>query len=435
MNTVLLPFPAQRRLAEELAPLLDARLGHLDWRRFPDGESLVTIDEALQGADAVLLSSLNQPDALALALRFAAATAREFGARSVGLVAPYLAYMRQDRRFHPGEAVSAPLFAAFLQEGVDWLVTVDPHLHRIDRLERIFRIPTRHVAAAPAVAAWIRTEVVHPLLIGPDGESAQWVAHIAALAEAPFQVLHKERRGDRDVVRSVAANAGARFSDTGYSGLVRRAVDDGMLAVAVGRRDDVPAPVLKRLLAESVDVVRRRLFEGATPTAGVDIYGLAATVFTLIKGEPPFQFQKGENPIAFARRVLAGPVPDLRANGVADAVCTVLEQGLNVDPAQRPATAAEFGELLRAAGVRIGLNIADVPLELPEVEYAGVESSPDTGGRSTGGIGLRTDGSGRSTYPPSSPARFRPPTFSRPSVPRRRFLFSPERSRGRGRSG
>ena len=65
MNTVLLPFSAQRRLAEELAPLLDARLGHLDWRRFPDGESLVTIDEALQGADAVLLSSLNQPDALA----------------------------------------------------------------------------------------------------------------------------------------------------------------------------------------------------------------------------------------------------------------------------------------------------------------------------------------------------------------------------------
>ncbi len=209
MSTVLLPFPAQRRLAEELAPLLGARLARLDWRRFPDGESLVAIDETLQGADAVLLSSLHQPDTLALALRFAAATAREFGARSVGLVAPYLAYMRQDRRFHPGDAISAPLFAAFLQEGVDWLVTVDPHLHRIDRLDRIFRIPTRHVAAAPAVAAWIRTEVAHPLLIGPDGESAQWVAHIAALAEAPFQVLHKERRGDRDVSVSLPDLAAA----------------------------------------------------------------------------------------------------------------------------------------------------------------------------------------------------------------------------------
>ena len=164
------------------------------------------------------------------------------------------------------------------------------------------------------------------------------------------------------------------------------------------------------------------LFEGFTPNAAFDIYGLAATIFTLIKGEPPFPFQKGENPIAFAKRVLAGPVPDLRAMGVAEPVCTALEQGLNVDPTRRPGTAADFGELLRAAGARIGLNIADVPLELPEVEYDGVESSPDTGGRSTGGIGLRTDGSGRSTYPPSSPARFRPPTFSRPPVPRQRIL-------------
>jgi len=115
-------------------------------------------------------------------------------------------------------------------------------------------------------------------------------------------------------------------------------------------------------------------------------------------------------------------VPDLRGSGVADPVCAALEQGLNVDPAQRPATVAEFGELLRAAGARVGLSIADVPLELPAVAYDAVESSPDTGGRSTGGIGLRTDGSGRSTYPSSSPVRFRPPTFSRPPVPRRRIL-------------
>ncbi|WP_155930284.1 serine/threonine-protein kinase [Mycolicibacterium sp. CBMA 234] len=164
------------------------------------------------------------------------------------------------------------------------------------------------------------------------------------------------------------------------------------------------------------------LFEGAAPSAAVDIYGLAATIFTLIKGEPPFPFQKGENPIAFARRVIAGPVPDLRSIGVADAVCTAIERGLNVDPARRPHSAAEFGELLRAAGARIGVSIAEVPLELPAVEYDGVEASPDTGGRSTGGIGLRTDGSGRSMYPPSSPNRFRPPTFSRPPVLRQRIL-------------
>src|SRR3546814_9684201 len=93
------------------------------WRHFPDGESLVTLDDALDGADVAILASLRNADAMALPLRFAARTAREFGARSVGLIAPYLGYMRQDTRFNPGEAVSTPLFAQFLEEAFDWLVT------------------------------------------------------------------------------------------------------------------------------------------------------------------------------------------------------------------------------------------------------------------------------------------------------------------------
>lgn len=207
MSTVLLPFPAQRRLAEAMAKAMmtvaDAprtvRVGRLDWRRFPDGESLVAIDEQLAGVDVVLVASLHDPDVMALAVRFAAETAREFGARSVGLVAPYLAYMRQDIRFHRGEAVSAPLFARFVSQSFDWLVTVDPHLHRIHALEEVYTIPARNVAAASAIAEWIRREVPSPVLIGPDGESEQWVSAIAQLAGAPHQVLEKQRLGDRDV--------------------------------------------------------------------------------------------------------------------------------------------------------------------------------------------------------------------------------------------
>jgi uncharacterized protein (DUF2336 family) len=73
------------------------------------------------------------------------------------------------------------------------------------------------------------------------------------------------RRGDRDVVRRVAGNAGANFSHLGYAGLIRRAGDDGVLAVTVGQRDDLSAPQLKDLLARSVEVVRRRLFDAASP--------------------------------------------------------------------------------------------------------------------------------------------------------------------------
>lgn len=199
MAAVLLTFPDDVALAASVATHVGARLGHVRWRHFPDGESLVTLEADVAGADVAIFCSLNRSDQKALPLRFAAGTARELGARSVGLVAPYLAYMRQDDRFHPGEAISAKLFARYLEETVDWLVAVDPHLHRIPSLEAHFRIPATSVASAPLLAEWIRREVVRPLLIGPDSESGQWVADVARKAHAPYEVLHKTRRGDRDV--------------------------------------------------------------------------------------------------------------------------------------------------------------------------------------------------------------------------------------------
>lgn len=199
MTPIVLPFPEDHDVACDVARRLDLPVGRLEWRHFPDGESLVAIDDALKDRDVVLFASLREPDRKALPLRFAARTAREFGARRVGLVAPYLAYMRQDARFHAGETVNARWFADFLDETVDWLVTVDPHLHRIQRLDALFRIPATHVRAAPLLIEWIRREVSLPALIGPDEESAQWVAEIAAGASAPYQILQKIRHGDRAV--------------------------------------------------------------------------------------------------------------------------------------------------------------------------------------------------------------------------------------------
>jgi uncharacterized protein (DUF2336 family) len=73
------------------------------------------------------------------------------------------------------------------------------------------------------------------------------------------------RRGDRDVVRRAAGNAGALFSPTGYSALIKRASHDGVLTLAVGQRDDLSEPQLKNLLEGSIDIIRRRLLEVVKP--------------------------------------------------------------------------------------------------------------------------------------------------------------------------
>ncbi|MBR9828887.1 MAG: ribose-phosphate pyrophosphokinase [Oceanospirillales bacterium] len=186
-------------LASQLTRLLDAQAGILEQRRFPDGESYLRVHSDCAGQDCVILCNLFHPDERTLRLLFLADTLRECGARSVGLVTPYLAYMRQDKRFHPGECVSSRPFARLLSAAFDYLVTVDPHLHRYDSLDEIYSISSRVVPAAPLIARWIQTHITHPLLIGPDSESEQWVSQVAELAGAPFQVLQKERRGDYDV--------------------------------------------------------------------------------------------------------------------------------------------------------------------------------------------------------------------------------------------
>ena len=192
-------LPGNEAFAARLQAELGVELLGLEWRRFPDGESYLRFEQDLKGRDVALVCTLNDPDNKTLPLLFAARTARELGASRVGLVAPYLGYMRQDRRFRDGEAVTSVHFAALLSEAFDWLVTVDPHLHRRRSLSEIYSIPNAVVAAAPAMARWIAANVSRPLIVGPDSESEQWAAEVAAACAAPHAVMKKTRLGDRRV--------------------------------------------------------------------------------------------------------------------------------------------------------------------------------------------------------------------------------------------
>lgn len=196
---VLIPLPGNEAIARALAALLDGEVFVPETRNFPDGETYFRLDADLHGRRVALVCTLDRPDCKFLPFYFAARTASELGAASVGLVAPYLAYMRQDRRFHPGEALSAHLFASLLSPQIDWLVTVDPHLHRIHALDAIYDVPNRVLHAAPAIADFIVRAVDKPMLIGPDSESVQWVESVARDTGAPVVVLNKTRRGDADV--------------------------------------------------------------------------------------------------------------------------------------------------------------------------------------------------------------------------------------------
>lgn len=182
-------------VAEGLAGRLGAPLRPIDVHRFPDGESLLRV--ACDGPEsAVVVRSLDDPNAKLIEVLLAADALRRRGAERVVLVAPYLAYMRQDQSFREGEAVSQQVVGAQLGLAFDGVVTVEAHLHRIARLSQVFSCPAESLSAAPLVADWCASLAGDWLVVGPDRESEPWVTAVAKRAGLPWIVCDKQRAAD-----------------------------------------------------------------------------------------------------------------------------------------------------------------------------------------------------------------------------------------------
>ena len=201
--TMLLAFEDEAPLAQRLADALGYDCCLVGQHTFPDGETRLCLPPALP-AHTVLLRGLQQPNTKLALLLLAAAGARELGAARLTLVSPYLAYMRQDMAFTPGEVVSQRHLGRLLASAFDAVITVDPHLHRVATMDDV--VPGRRglaLTAAPLLGAHVAREVPGALLLAPDEEAGQWVRVAAAAHGLDHAVCIKLRRGDRDVAVSL----------------------------------------------------------------------------------------------------------------------------------------------------------------------------------------------------------------------------------------
>ncbi len=198
-SAALLCFEEEQGIAQRVADACGLALAVVERHRFPDGEVRLRLPDGLPPR-VVVWRGLHQPNEKLVELLLAARTARQLGAGHLTLVTPYLAYMRQDMAFNPGEAISQRIVGAFLAELFDAVITVDPHLHRVATLEEA--IPVRDaivLSGAPLLADHIATVRQDVLLMGPDEESLQWVAQAAARHRWAYGVCRKTRHGDRQV--------------------------------------------------------------------------------------------------------------------------------------------------------------------------------------------------------------------------------------------
>jgi serine/threonine protein kinase/N-acetylneuraminic acid mutarotase len=113
---------------------------------------------------------------------------------------------------------------------------------------------------------------------------------------------------------------------------------------------------------------------GSSPTTVSDVYSLGATLYALIAGTNAYDRSTGEELIAQYLRITSTPLPDLRPEGIPDAVCSAIEKAMSLNPDQRQASAEEFGHELQQAQRRNGLNPDSMALS---------ETYPDTPTKST----------------------------------------------------
>jgi ribose-phosphate pyrophosphokinase len=197
-NFELFTFAECEDLARRVADRLNCPLRPIEVHSFPDGESLVRAQSSTPG-QALLFRSLDDPNEKLIELLFAADALRRQGVTKIGLVAPYLGYMRQDRVFEAGQSLSQRVVASLLGGAFDDVLTVEAHLHRIQDLDDIFPCPARSISAAAAITDWLRADPRPSFLVGPDSESEPWIRAIADNAQLNWSIASKHRQGDRDV--------------------------------------------------------------------------------------------------------------------------------------------------------------------------------------------------------------------------------------------
>lgn len=280
MTATLHAFSDVAAPARRLAQALGIIFKPAALRHFPDGESRVRVGAT--GARAILYQPLMQPNARLVDALLAASALRDRGASHVTLVAPYLGYMRQDRAFSAGEAVSQRVVGELLAGIFDALVTVDPHLHRTPSLDLVTPgIAGLAVPAAPAIVAHLLGRLApRTLLVGPDAESRPWVEAVAAPLGLDWLVAAKHRRGDRSVAITLPAG-------TSLKGRPVLIVDDllssggTVLACAQALRDAGArrvGVVATHCLASAEDLARLRAAGIAPILAADSVPGPAARI-------------------------------------------------------------------------------------------------------------------------------------------------------------
>ncbi len=186
-------------LAEKMMAYLGGRLGDINIRRFPDGETHVKIVENIRGKDVYIVQPIcTQPNEMLMELLIVIDAVRRGSASRITAVLPYYGYARQDRKDQPRVPITAKLVANLLvAAGANRILTMDLHAQQI---QGFFDIPVDHLHAAPVMVKYLREmKLKRPLVVSPDTGGAKAAYAYSQMLGTGLAIVAKQRLGDAEV--------------------------------------------------------------------------------------------------------------------------------------------------------------------------------------------------------------------------------------------
>ncbi|MGB9740883.1 MAG: ribose-phosphate diphosphokinase [Candidatus Bathyarchaeia archaeon] len=191
----IIPGPASKELGEKIAQILNLETVPVNSKTFPDGESYIRYEtESLKDEDVVIVQTTSPPqDQRLIQLFLMADNALDMGAKSITVVAPYLAYSRQDKRFMTGEAFSIKTIIKLLENcGVKRIITVNAHSPAV---LKTLKIQVEDLSAVALLAHYFKEKglVENPLALSLGKKAISMATEADNVLKGGFDYISTKR--------------------------------------------------------------------------------------------------------------------------------------------------------------------------------------------------------------------------------------------------
>jgi len=187
-------------LARGISEELGVEYMQIETRRFPDGELYVRVPTEVKGKECVYVQTAQKNIELVEVFLVLDAL-RDYGAKTITCVVPYIAYSRQDKRFKEGEAMSAKTTLKLINSLCDRIITVNAHYLDSEGKTEIYGVKIENLDAFPVLAEYFseKNKNKNKIVVAPDKGSLKYARKASEVIGCDFGNIEKKRFGDEEV--------------------------------------------------------------------------------------------------------------------------------------------------------------------------------------------------------------------------------------------